>query len=147
MRDPLLERTLPCRDLAQERVRRDLQIRTRRRPPGGRIRPRPAGGDSLQRLIALVRRGGRVAYPNGVEPEPRTPRQVELVPYDAEASPREFARLDHAVESARLRVPIASVRPLAEAAQAHERIEKGHVLGRIVLQIRSTKQLRFASKV
>src|SRR5437588_8408361 len=26
MRDPLLERTLPCRDLAQQRVRRDLQI-------------------------------------------------------------------------------------------------------------------------
>src|SRR5947208_16678738 len=50
MRDPLLERTLPCRDLAQQRVRRDLQIRTRRRPPGGRIRPRPAGGDLLQRV-------------------------------------------------------------------------------------------------
>jgi NADPH2:quinone reductase len=104
-----------------------------------------AGGDSLQRLLALVRPGGRVAYPNGVEPEPRTPRKVELVPYDAEASPREFARLDHAVETARLRVPIAAVRPLAEAAQAHERIEKGHVLGRIVLQIRSARQLRLAS--
>src|SRR2546427_1127764 len=55
MRDPLRERPLPCRDLAQQRVRRDLQIRTRRRPPGGRVRPRPAGGDLLQ---CVERRAG-----------------------------------------------------------------------------------------
>jgi NADPH:quinone reductase len=95
-----------------------------------------AGGDSLQRLLALVRPGGRVAYPNGVEPEPKSPPKVELVAYDAEASPHEFSRLNHAVDAAQLRVPIAAVRTLEEAAQAHERIEKGHVHGRIVLQIR-----------
>jgi NADPH:quinone reductase-like Zn-dependent oxidoreductase len=104
-----------------------------------------AGGDSLQRLLALVRRGGRIAYPNGVEPEPKGPPKVEVKPYDAQANPREFARLDHAVEQARLRVPIAAVRPLEEAAKAHERIEKGHVLGRIVLQIRSDRQFHKVS--
>jgi hypothetical protein len=36
-------------------------------------------------------------------------------------------------------VPIAAVRTLEEAAQAHERIEKGHVHGRIVLEIRKAK--------
>ena len=101
-----------------------------------------AGGDSLQRLLALVRPGGRVAYPNGVEPEPKSPPKVELVPYDAEASPREFSRLNHGVDAARLRVPIAAVRRLEEAAQAHERIEKGHVHGRIALQIRRSRQRR-----
>ncbi|SPE59964.1 Alcohol dehydrogenase zinc-binding domain protein (fragment) [Verrucomicrobia bacterium] len=105
-----------------------------------------AGGESLRRLLALVRRGGRVAYPNGVEPEPRTPRSIELTSYDAQAGPREFDRLNHAVDKARLRVPIEGVRPLEEASQAHERIEKGHVIGRLVLKIRKEKEFRKASK-
>jgi NADPH:quinone reductase-like Zn-dependent oxidoreductase len=100
-----------------------------------------AGGDTLQRLLALVRPGGRVAYPNGVEPEPKSPPKVELIPYDAQASPREFERLNHAVNAAQFQIPIAAVRTLEEAAQAHERIEKGHILGRIVLQIRSDRQV------
>jgi NADPH:quinone reductase-like Zn-dependent oxidoreductase len=52
------------------------------------------------------------------------------------ADPRKFANLERAVDEARLDVPIAAVYPLAQAARAHERIEKGHVLGRIVLRIR-----------
>ena len=39
-------------------------------------------------------------------------------------------------EMARLEVPIAAVYPLAVAARAHARLERGHVLGRIVLRIR-----------
>jgi hypothetical protein len=41
------------------------------------------------------------------------------------------------VTEARLRVPIAGVFPLADAAEAHARVEEGHVLGRIALRIRS----------
>jgi NADPH:quinone reductase-like Zn-dependent oxidoreductase len=37
---------------------------------------------------------------------------------------------------ANLRVPVAAAYPLTEAAQAHERLEQGHVLGRIALRIR-----------
>lgn len=94
------------------------------------------GGEKLQKLLALVRPGGRVAYPNGVEPEPKSPRNLRLVSYDAEAGPREFARLAKGVEEARLQIPIAAVYPLQEAAQAHQRLEQGQVLGRIALQIR-----------
>lgn len=94
-----------------------------------------AGGDELERCLSLVRAGGRVAYPNGVEPEPRHRRRVRLLAYDAVAGPREFARLERAVAEARLRVPIAAAYPLAQAATAHARLEQGHVLGRIVLRI------------
>jgi NADPH2:quinone reductase len=93
------------------------------------------GGDALERCLHLVRAGGRVAYPNGVEPEPRRRRGIDLLAYDAVAGPRQFARLDRAVEEARLQVPIAEVYPLAQAAQAHARLEDGHALGRIVLRI------------
>jgi NADPH:quinone reductase-like Zn-dependent oxidoreductase len=49
---------------------------------------------------------------------------------------REFARLGQAVEAA-LKVLISAVYPLAETAKAHERLAAGHVLGKIVLSIRS----------
>jgi NADPH:quinone reductase-like Zn-dependent oxidoreductase len=99
-----------------------------------------ASGESLERCLALVRKGGRVAFPNGVEPEPKRRRGVRLSAYDAVAGPREFARLERAVTEARLCVPIAAIYPLAQAAKAHARLERGHVLGRIVLQIRRTQR-------
>lgn len=71
---------------------------------------------------------------------------MRRIPYDAEANLREFHRLNHAVDAARLRVPIAVIRPLDEADKAHEHLKKGHVLGRVVLQIRSDKELRKASQ-
>jgi NADPH:quinone reductase len=94
-----------------------------------------AGGDALEPCLALVRRGGRVAYPNGVEPEPQSPRGVRVVAYDAMADPRRFAELERAADEAQFRVPIAGVYPLSQAAQAHARLDQGHVLGKIVLQI------------
>jgi NADPH2:quinone reductase len=101
-----------------------------------------AGGEGLERCLALVRPGGRVAYPNGVEPEPRRRPKLRVVAYDAVADPRAFSRLERAVEEARLQVPIAAAYPIARAAKAHERMEKGHVLGRIVVRIRSEARRR-----
>lgn len=95
-----------------------------------------AGSDSLEHCLDLVRTGGRIAYPNGIEPEPRKRPKIQLIAYDGEAGPREFAQLARAVDEAQLRVPIAAVYPLAQAAKAHTRLERGHVIGRIELQIR-----------
>jgi NADPH:quinone reductase len=98
-----------------------------------------AGGEALERCLSLLSSGGRVAYPNGVEPEPQPPRGVRVVSYDAIADPRKLAELGREVDEAGLEVPIAGVYPLAEAAKAHARVEQGHVLGRIVLQIISDR--------
>ncbi len=95
-----------------------------------------AGGDELERCVDLVRAGGRVAYPNGIDPEPRGRRRVRVLPFDGVAGRQEFTRLDRAVAEARLQVPIAAVYPLAQAAKAHARLERGQILGRIVLEIR-----------
>lgn len=94
-----------------------------------------ARSDALERCLDLLRPDGRVAYPNGVEPEPRRRPRVRVTAYDAAAGPREFEALARAAAEAHLRVPIAAVYALEQAAQAHERIEKGHVLGRVVLRI------------
>jgi NADPH:quinone reductase-like Zn-dependent oxidoreductase len=95
-----------------------------------------AGGEALERMIDCVKTGGRVAYPNGVEPEPRRRDGIRMQAYDAEASPGQFTRLGRAAAEARLRVVVAAAYPLAQAARAHERLARGHILGRIALRIR-----------
>lgn len=95
-----------------------------------------AGGVEAERCLDHMLPRGRVAYPNGVEPEPRERPDVRNIAYDAIAGPREFERLERAVDEAQLTVPIAAVYPLAAAAEAHRRLEQGHVLGRIALRIR-----------
>jgi NADPH:quinone reductase-like Zn-dependent oxidoreductase len=93
-----------------------------------------AGGPGFRKCMAATRDGSRVAYPNGVEPVPRKRKGVEMLAYDAASGIREFEHLDRAVVEANLEVPIAATYNLASAAKAHERIEKGHVLGKIVLR-------------
>jgi NADPH:quinone reductase-like Zn-dependent oxidoreductase len=95
-----------------------------------------AGGKPLTRLLDAVRRGGRVAYPTGIEPEPRRRPGVSVKAYDGTPGVREFERLGRAIETARLTVQIAAAYPLAQAAKAQARIEKGHVLGKVVLRVR-----------
>jgi len=94
------------------------------------------GGDSLERCLDTVRLGGRLAYPNGIEPEPKKRRSIDTVPYDATPGVKQFERLGRAVEAARLKVPIAGVYALADATKAHERLAAGGVLGKIVLRVR-----------
>jgi NADPH:quinone reductase-like Zn-dependent oxidoreductase len=94
-----------------------------------------AGGDALERCIDHVRDGGRVAYPEGVEPPPKKRTNIEVIQYDATPGPRELAKLEQAVVEAHLRVPIAAAFPLERASEAHQRVEQGHVLGRVGLRI------------
>jgi NADPH:quinone reductase-like Zn-dependent oxidoreductase len=119
-------------DLAVDGKREDIEAAARRFAPAGV----DAVLKSLEQCIRALRRGGRLAYPNGVEPAPRKRAGVKIVVYDAEPGVREFQRLGKAVEAAKPRIVIAASYPLGQARRAHERIEKGHVLGKIVLRIR-----------
>src|SRR6185503_69307 len=84
-----------------------------------------AGGRELERLLELVPRGGRIVYPNGVEPEPERRAGVRTKSYDTAVGVDELAALVRATERARLRVPIAAQYPLARAADAHRRLKQG----------------------
>ena len=95
-----------------------------------------AGGDRLEACLELVRRGGRVAHPNGVEPAPHRRKNVRVLAYDAKAGVRQFAAMTGAIEACGLKVPLAAVYPLEEASRAHEFLENNHVLGRVALKIR-----------
>jgi NADPH:quinone reductase len=95
-----------------------------------------AGGDDLERCINQVVAGGRVVYPGGVEPEPTKRPKIKVSTYDAEVGPEEFERLSRAVAESNLKVVIEQKFKLEDATQAHVRLEQGHVVGRIVLEIR-----------
>jgi NADPH2:quinone reductase len=93
-----------------------------------------SGGRKVEQFLDHVRPRGRVAFPNGVEPAPKKRGNLRMRAYNAKAGPREFARLKTAVEKAGLKVPLTEF-PLTQAAKAHERLERGHILGRIVLRV------------
>ena len=95
-----------------------------------------AGSKVLDSAVKLLKRGGRVAYPNGVEPAPRKRAGVRSIAYDAQSNPTSLAQLDRAVEATKLVVPLAAEYPLGQASKAHAREERGHVLGRIALTMR-----------
>jgi NADPH:quinone reductase-like Zn-dependent oxidoreductase len=94
-----------------------------------------AGGDELERCLDFVRSNGVVAHPNGIEPVPKERRTFRVRAYDAVASPAAFEKLNRYLSRGRIRVPIAASYPLGKAAQAHRRLGREHVTGRMVLQI------------
>src|SRR5262245_37201308 len=94
-----------------------------------------AGGKELERCLDFVRPKGHVVYPNGIEPVPKERRTFSLRSFDATANPREFNKLNRHLVNDRIRVPIAASYPLGKAAQAHRRLDREHVLGRMVLQV------------
>jgi NADPH:quinone reductase-like Zn-dependent oxidoreductase len=93
-----------------------------------------AGGEDLVRCIDTLRKGGRVVFPNGIEPAPRKRKHIRVSSYDAVASPEKWAALSRAVVASKLEVPIEKSYALERAADAHRRLERGHLLGRIVLR-------------
>src|SRR5262245_28478529 len=104
-------------------------------PDGWDAAPALAGGTELARRRDFDRPKGHVAYPNGIEPVPKERRTFSLRSFDATANPREFNKLNRHLVNDRIRVPIAASYPLGKAAQAHRRLDREHVLGRMVLQV------------
>ena len=95
------------------------------------------GGEELERCLDFVRTGGRVVHPNGIEPAPKPRPTLRIKTFDAVATPEAFARLHRALSSREIHVPVAATYPLAKADDAHRRLRKGHILGRLALRVGS----------
>jgi NADPH:quinone reductase-like Zn-dependent oxidoreductase len=93
-----------------------------------------ASGKGLEAALGQMKKGGRMAYPNGVEPEPQAPRGVKIKPYDGEPSPAAFDRLNALIAQGPFQVEVRFY-ALDEAAQAHRDLHKHH-LGKLALRIR-----------
>lgn len=93
-----------------------------------------AHGQSLGPALAAVRKGGRIAYPNGVEPAPEGPPGVSLLAYDGEPGRDVLDRLNQLVAAGPFHVEVAKEYPLEEAARAHQEIGQHH-LGKLALRL------------
>ena len=98
------------------------------------------GGDTLERSIDALADGGRIV----TLPEPPSERLVETARRERNATVRWFsvepdaatlAALRALVDDGVVRPTISDVRPLSEAAAAHRESERGHVRGKLVLEI------------
>ena len=124
-------------DMVVDARRGDIVASARQFAPGGVDAVLAfAGGDALERCLETLKPGGRLAFPWGVSPEPKPHVELAIdIRYNAVPGTQEFERLNQAIIASKLQVPIAAEYPLAEAAKAHERLEAGHVLGKVVLRI------------
>jgi NADPH2:quinone reductase len=94
-----------------------------------------ANSKRLTEALKLVRKGGRIAYPRGVEPEPEDSSGVRALAYDGISSPEAFERLNGLIARGLFHVAIHRTYRLEDAAQAHRDVSKHH-LGKLVLKIR-----------
>jgi NADPH:quinone reductase len=98
-----------------------------------------AGGPAADDALTAVRAGGRVAYPNGVEPTPEPPFGIDAKSYDGMPDPQAIEKLNRLIESSGppgtepFKVHVARSYPLDQAAEAHRALDE-HYLGKLVLQ-------------
>lgn len=93
-----------------------------------------AGGTTAEHAIQGVRSGGRIAYPNGIYPEPQPRPHVQMSAYNGEPDADIMQRFDRLVTSGPLTVHVAQTFPLQQAAEAHRALTT-HYPGKLALRI------------
>jgi NADPH2:quinone reductase len=91
-------------------------------------------GKGLSEALAAVKQGGRVAYPNGVEPAPQVREGVEARAYDGDSGREVLDRLNRLIGSEPFHVELGRTYRLDEASAAHREIEAHH-LGKLALRV------------
>jgi NADPH:quinone reductase len=93
-----------------------------------------ANGDALAGFVSRAKADAPVAYPNGVEPEPKFGGHPS-VPFDGQMSRDAFVSLNDAIGVREIPLYVEEF-PFDRIVDAHRRIDRGHVQGKIVLRIR-----------
>ena len=91
------------------------------------------GGEGREQAFASLRSGGRLASIASPPPEPRDGYETHYV--FVRPSGVDLRELAELVDDGRLQPHVEEVFPLERAADAHERIEGGHVRGKLVLSV------------
>lgn len=93
-----------------------------------------ASGEGVEAALEGLHGGGRVAWPNGVEPEPEVPRKLTHSSYDGEVDREILEETTRLIESGPFVVHIDEVFSMAEAADAHEAVRRHH-RGKLAIRI------------
>jgi NADPH:quinone reductase len=94
-----------------------------------------ANGETLADFLSHLKPKAPLAFPNGVEPKPSLHGHPGSA-FDAEMSGKAIERLNAAIGSRAIPLRTQAY-ALKDVVEAHERIEEGHVVGKIVLHIGS----------
>lgn len=121
-------------DEVLEGHREDLGDMLRKLAPKGIDAALVVAGNAGRALVAM-KKGGRVAYPNGVEPAPTAKAGVSVIGYDGSPSPDAFERLNRWNEAGAFHVELGRTYPLDEAARAHQELASHH-LGKSALRVK-----------
>jgi NADPH:quinone reductase-like Zn-dependent oxidoreductase len=93
-----------------------------------------AGGKPAERALKALKDGGRVAYPNGVEPAPKARAGITAQSYDGTPSREAIRKLNKLIETGGpFDVHVARTFPLDQADEALRALD-GHFLGKIALR-------------
>jgi NADPH:quinone reductase len=90
-------------------------------------------GESLAPALQAIRKGGRIAHPNGVEPAPEGPPGVPVLAYDGEPGREALERLNRLIAAGPFHVEVGRAYRLEGAARAHREIGQHH-LGKLALR-------------
>ncbi|TXS04232.1 NADP-dependent oxidoreductase [Streptomyces sp. col6] len=99
------------------------------------------GGPDAHRLLPTVRRGGRIAPVFLGDYQRERAAELGIVfnetMWQVRSSGADLAELSALIDAGHVRVAIDSVFPLRDAAGAHTRADRGHLQGKIVLNVES----------
>jgi len=90
-----------------------------------------ANSDRLAAALKQVKKGGTIAYPEGVDPEPRGPAGVKVHSFNGLPDPLGFERLNRLVAQGPFRVEVSRTYALEDLPDAHRDVLKHH-LGKLV---------------
>ncbi len=75
-----------------------------------------------------------MAYPHGVEPEPKGRDDIKVSAYDGRVTAGLYERLNRLIEAGPFTVKVASTYSLDQAGVAHRALDRHH-LGKLALRI------------
>jgi NADPH:quinone reductase-like Zn-dependent oxidoreductase len=95
-----------------------------------------ANSEKLAEVLNLVKKGGTIAYPEGVEPEPEGPAGVKVRAFNGSPDAGTFDRLNGLVAQGPFRVEISRAYRLEDLPRAHRDVLKHH-LGKLIVKPRA----------
>jgi len=94
------------------------------------------GGDTQRRSLCVLKKGGRLI--TTVKPEfekEAKEKGIHLEGYMAQSYPDQLNQIARLIDEGKVEPVISKIFPLEKAAEAQALSEKGHVVGKIVLQV------------
>jgi NADPH:quinone reductase len=94
-----------------------------------------AGGKKAEKALTALKKGGKLAYPNGVELESKIRSDIKVTVYDGIPDQKAIDKLNRLIEAGPFQVHVAHSYPLEEATKALKDLNN-HYLGKLALTVK-----------